>query len=599
MDRENSQNPYEAQCNQAQCSRSQNSQSARDKVSFGTPQQQQSIYDLVDNAQSVREALSLGIPQQQQSQQQSVYDLFGNNGTIDRSERDLSSMMVGPGNSRKPCSAQCNRALCNCCQQRKSAQYAEASYAFFHNDKTSVGFEPDIKSTTIDRGSSEEACMPHCTDSCSRLSHSLRGLTPPKYDSGYQQSLPPQSSETKQSQYSRIQFSTCPPMSHTSRSQSFQRVNAQRPDRQQIQHESEEFKDIEPFDEPTRNHSLQTFQTPTPSCCRKAMNQSPMTQSQETMTTPQCYSTPYKRNTPAKPERPYCMANAKLTLRFGDPSNSQVNTRTPVGHSTLYHSNAPTNGDSNASLPIRYVDQSSEEECTSLAYAQKLSIDFSQTIHGTSSSDENCMCSRTKTAEEALASRTRAVFFRAMVKENCCNDVIEQTLNGSENFNEYAFQIAFAGLIPEKLGCVDPITMLEAIKLRIDYEWKEIRNNYEKKENLTKTETYARDRSRDRYKDHSKDRSKDRCKDINDGSSSQETQQQVIPNEDIKDHFMPKNQYEVNQGICSYLKAENEYRGLHSDSIADFNVNVNAFESNFFNNNICMNVYSATTDPKP
>ncbi|XP_026849806.1 uncharacterized protein LOC113566835 [Drosophila persimilis] len=106
MDRENSQNPYEAQCNQAQCSRSQNSQSARDEVSFGTPQQQhwqqQSIYDLVDN------------------------------------ERDLSSMMVGPGNSRKPCSARCNRALCNCCQQRKSAQYAEASYAFFHNDETTV-----------------------------------------------------------------------------------------------------------------------------------------------------------------------------------------------------------------------------------------------------------------------------------------------------------------------------------------------------------------------------------------------------------------------------------------------------------------------------
>ncbi|XP_026850112.1 uncharacterized protein LOC6603992 isoform X4 [Drosophila persimilis] len=242
MDRENSQNPYEAQCNQAQCSRSQNSQSTRDEVSFGTPQQQhrqqQSIYDLVDNqAQSAREALSLGIPQQQQSQQQSVYELFGNNETIDRSERDISSMMVGPGNSRKPCCARCNRALCNCCQQTKSAQYAEASYAFFHNDE--IGFEPDIKSTTIDRESSDEACMPHCTDSCSRLSHSLRGLTPPKYDSGNQQSLPPQRSETQQSQYSRIQFSTCPPMSHTSRSQSFQRGNAQRPDRQQIQHVSE------------------------------------------------------------------------------------------------------------------------------------------------------------------------------------------------------------------------------------------------------------------------------------------------------------------------------------------------------------------------
>ncbi|EDW37821.1 GL20969 [Drosophila persimilis] len=59
--------------------------------------------------------------------------------------------------------------------------------------------------------------------------------------------------------------------------------------------------------------------------------------------------------------------------------------------------------------------------------------------------------------------------------------------------------------------------MLEAIKLRIDYEWKEIRNNYERKENFSQTETSARDRGRDLYKDRSK--------------------QQVIPNEDIKYHL--------------------------------------------------------------
>ncbi|KAH8234993.1 hypothetical protein KR032_007445 [Drosophila birchii] len=119
----------------------------------------------------------------------------------------------------------------------------------------------------------------------------------------------------------------------------------------------------------------------------------------------------------------------------------------------------------------------------------------------------------TKTPEDYLAERTHTEFMEALVKDRGCPGFIQSTLNGNENFNEFAFDIAFPGPIPAKPFPVDPITLVEAIKLRIDYEREEIRRNY-----------------------------------------------RPIATENIDTHFFDKNKTEVNEAVSAFLKAESQYK---------------------------------------
>lgn len=135
------------------------------------------------------------------------------------------------------------------------------------------------------------------------------------------------------------------------------------------------------------------------------------------------------------------------------------------------------------------------------------------------------------TAEELLADRTQAEFVDALVKDRSCPGVIQASLNGTDNFNEFAFDIAFAGSIPAKPIPVDPISMLEAIKLRIDYERGEIRKR-------------VRDQPKDKH-------------------------HRPLSTEDIESYFKESYQSEVNEGVAAYLKAESEYRVADMQTVSE------------------------------
>ncbi|KAH8266229.1 hypothetical protein KR038_011807, partial [Drosophila bunnanda] len=171
--------------------------------------------------------------------------------------------------------------------------------------------------------------------------------------------------------------------------------------------------------------------------------------------------------------------------------------------------------------------------------------------------------------EDYLAERTQAEFMEALVKDRSCPGAIQATLNGNENFNEFAFDIAFTGPIPAKPFPVDPITMLEAIKLRIDYEREEIRRNH-----------------------------------------------RPVTTEDIESHFANKNNTEVNESVAAFLKAESQYlsnrppvskvyiyifKGLYNICFLPFQdtfeAQINGFDTNMFEESIKLNVYTATTQP--
>ncbi|XP_017018388.1 myb-like protein AA isoform X2 [Drosophila kikkawai] len=157
---------------------------------------------------------------------------------------------------------------------------------------------------------------------------------------------------------------------------------------------------------------------------------------------------------------------------------------------------------------------------------------------------------QTKSPEDYLAERTQAEFMDALVKDRSCPGVIQSTLNGNEDFNQFAFDIAFAGPVPSKPFPVDPITMLEAIKLRIDYEREEIRRNH-----------------------------------------------RPMTTEDIESHFLNKIKSEVNEGVAAFLKAESQYQANGQPDT--FEAQINGLNTNMFDDSIKLNVYSATTQPGP
>jgi len=132
--------------------------------------------------------------------------------------------------------------------------------------------------------------------------------------------------------------------------------------------------------------------------------------------------------------------------------------------------------------------------------------------------------------------------------------------------------------------------MIEAIKLRIDYERKEIRKE----------------------KDNAGERNRDLKNQTRDGKSRRS---RPITNEDIENHFDDKNNSEVNEGVAAFLKAETEYRNTNLGSVSNFNdltiiklfiiflqgsafdAHINGIDSNLFDDKIKISSYTASTTP--
>nr|XP_043066688.1 uncharacterized protein LOC108128402 [Drosophila bipectinata] len=177
-----------------------------------------------------------------------------------------------------------------------------------------------------------------------------------------------------------------------------------------------------------------------------------------------------------------------------------------------------------------------------------------------------------KSPEERLAERTQDDFVQYLVKDSFCPGTIQESLNGQGNFNEHAFEISFAGEIPTKPYPVDPISMLEAIKMRIDIEREEIQKAKQK-------EWERKHGPREKTKD------------------GKPKQVGPLHLNDIDDYFETRNHSEVNDGVAAFLRAEAEFKGMNKGTDSGFQAEVNTLETNLFDDKIKVNLYNATTHP--
>ncbi|KPU78607.1 uncharacterized protein Dana_GF10548 [Drosophila ananassae] len=177
-----------------------------------------------------------------------------------------------------------------------------------------------------------------------------------------------------------------------------------------------------------------------------------------------------------------------------------------------------------------------------------------------------------KSPEDRLAERTKTDFLQYLVKDSFCPGTIQESLNGQGNFNEHAFEISFAGSVPSKPYPVDPITMLEAIKMRIDIERDEVRKAKQKE---WERQHGTREKTKDGKPKHAG----------------------PIQLDDIDAYFEAQNHSEVNDGVAAFLKAETEFHELNRVTDSGFQAEVNTLETNFFDDKIKVNLYNATTQP--
>ncbi|XP_030081423.1 formin-J [Drosophila hydei] len=212
------------------------------------------------------------------------------------------------------------------------------------------------------------------------------------------------------------------------------------------------------------------------------------------------------------------------------------------------------------------------------------------------------------TPEQRYIQRTNALFFNALVMDQTCPGIIQNSLNGREDFNEYAFDIAFAGKIPDEPYPIDPITMIEAIQIRIDHEREEIRkkcpfyDTYRRRRSDldTVSETSNDEGKKPKQKYYSSQKSQrgassDKSKHV---SSSQKGLPFSADYDNIDRHFCSKNISEVNNGVLAFLKAEQSYGSTpHAHDYSNFSADINSHESNFFGLPIKMKIYNGTTWP--
>ncbi|ALC42890.1 maker632 [Drosophila busckii] len=254
------------------------------------------------------------------------------------------------------------------------------------------------------------------------------------------------------------------------------------------------------------------------------------------------------------------------------------------------------------------------------------------------------------TPEDRFIQRTRALFFDQLVQDHYCPGVIQATLNGDDDFNEYAFQIAFAGVVPDKPEPIDPMTMLEAIKQRIDHERNKILDNCaqvapappppppqpqrrdqeqqrrEQQQQRREQQRQRREQEQQRRAMTAKESSKEKSKRDNTSenteyyfSSTPSKSKSRKKNEtfyvsnneqprstsgaanyscrDMDDYFDSKPNTEVNEAVHAFLKAEQGYRYEKMRNSRPFTADIIDHESDFFGIPIKMNIYSGTTNP--
>ncbi|XP_062136200.1 putative mediator of RNA polymerase II transcription subunit 26 isoform X1 [Drosophila sulfurigaster albostrigata] len=207
--------------------------------------------------------------------------------------------------------------------------------------------------------------------------------------------------------------------------------------------------------------------------------------------------------------------------------------------------------------------------------------------------------------EDLIVHRAETLFFESLVLDSNCPGVIQSSLSGKDNFNDHAFQIAFGDQVPNEPKPVDPITMLEAIKLRIDHERAEIHKKCRVERVESELDLRQRKHKDNRHEEHSKrsarsDSESYYYKDKN-AKKKRRGQQEITPqellSEDIDRHFRCKHKSDVNDGIYAFLKAENDYSSSAGHASKNFSANVNSHESHFLGLPIKMRIYNATTWP--
>lgn len=161
--------------------------------------------------------------------------------------------------------------------------------------------------------------------------------------------------------------------------------------------------------------------------------------------------------------------------------------------------------------------------------------------------------------------RANTLFMEMLVLDRTYPGVIQETLDGQADFNDLSFQIAFAGKIPSKPCPMEPISLLEAIQMRIDYERDEIErkmhNDIEEEEKPECRKDKEKEKPRGMYYAHEDKMSKAPSHRSHAGCSKCG---HMITDEDIDRHFAMKNKSEVNTAVRAFIKAQNNHKNEES-----------------------------------
>lgn len=160
--------------------------------------------------------------------------------------------------------------------------------------------------------------------------------------------------------------------------------------------------------------------------------------------------------------------------------------------------------------------------------------------------------------------RANTLFMEMLVLDRTYPGVIQETLDGHADFNDLSFQIAFAGKIPSKPCPMEPISLLEAIQMRIDYERDEIERKihiHEEEEKPECRKDKDKEKPRGMYYAHEDKMNKASSHRSHAGCSKCG---HAITDEDIDRHFAMKNKSEVNTAVRAFIKAQNNHKNEES-----------------------------------
>lgn len=156
--------------------------------------------------------------------------------------------------------------------------------------------------------------------------------------------------------------------------------------------------------------------------------------------------------------------------------------------------------------------------------------------------------------------RANTLFMEMLVLDRSYPGVIQDTLDGKADFNDLSFQIAYSGKIPDKPFPVEPISLLEAIQMRIDYERDDIVRNLrirlEEEPECRNDKDKDKEKPRGMYYANEDKMTKSYGNRFHGGCNKCGYQ---ATHEDIEKHFAMKHKSEVNDAVRAFLLAQNEY----------------------------------------